>query len=52
MDIEALKENGAINIVAFGDSITHGALNGFNDYETVYWNLLRKSSIQFGILFL
>ncbi len=42
MDIDALKENGAINIVVFGDSITHGALNGFNDYETVYWNLLRK----------
>ena len=40
--IDALKENGAINIVVFGDSITHGALNGFNDYETVYWNLLRK----------
>lgn len=33
---------GAINIVAFGDSITHGALCGFNDYETVYWNVLKK----------
>lgn len=42
MDKNALIANGAINIVAFGDSVTHGALNGFNDYETVYWNLLKK----------
>lgn len=42
MDINGLIENGPINIVVFGDSVTHGALNGFNDYETVYWNLLRK----------
>ena len=37
-----LVENGPINIVVFGDSITHGALNGEYDYDTVYWNLLRK----------
>lgn len=42
MDINGLIENGPINIVVFGDSVTHGALNGFNDYETVYWSLLRK----------
>ncbi len=42
MDIDGLIANGPINIVVFGDSVTHGALNGFNDYETVYWNLLKK----------
>lgn len=42
MDIDGLIENGPINIVAFGDSVTHGALNGNNNYETVYWNLLKQ----------
>ena len=28
MDFPALMENGAITIVAFGDSVTHGALGG------------------------
>ena len=43
MDFEALIENGAINIVAFGDSITHGAFGaGVIDYEAVYHALLRK----------
>ncbi len=42
MDIDGLIKNGPINIVAFGDSVTHGALNGYNDYETVYWNILKK----------
>ncbi len=43
MNREELMENGPITIVAFGDSVTHGALaNNEIDYETVYWNLLRK----------
>lgn len=42
MDREMLEENGPITIVAFGDSITHGALNGSMNYETVYWNLLKQ----------
>lgn len=42
MDMEGLKRNGPITIAAFGDSITHGALLHEIDYETVYWNLLRK----------
>ena len=43
MDRKALVENGPINIVAFGDSITHGALNiGEMDFETVYHNVLKK----------
>ncbi len=43
MDRAALAANGPINIVAFGDSVTHGAFN-FNeyDYENVYWNVLKK----------
>lgn len=43
MDRAALEKDGAITIVAFGDSVTHGALGaGEINYETVYWNLLRK----------
>ncbi len=43
MDREMLEKHGPITIVAFGDSVTHGAL-GFDeiDYETVYWNRLKK----------
>ena len=42
MDRAGLEENGPITIVAFGDSVTHGALLTENNYETVYWNRLRK----------
>ena len=43
MDLDGLKKNGPISIVAFGDSITHGAFGPDEfDYESVYWNLLRK----------
>ena len=43
MDIDGLKENGPINIVIFGDSVSHGAVGaGEIDYETVYHNRLRK----------
>lgn len=43
MEKEDLIRNGPITIVAFGDSITHGAVGfGEIDYDTVYWNLLRK----------
>lgn len=43
-----LVENGPITIVAFGDSVTHGAL-GVNEinYETVYWNLLKQKINKF-----
>ncbi|MBQ2704132.1 MAG: GDSL family lipase [Clostridia bacterium] len=47
MDYEGLKKNGPITIVAFGDSVTHGALAlGEIDYESVYWNLLRKKILE------
>ena len=40
---EELVKHGAINIVVFGDSVTHGAgAKGVIDYESVYWNRLRK----------
>ena len=43
MNYDGLLENGPVTIVAFGDSVTHGALatDEFN-YETVYWNLLKQ----------
>ncbi len=43
MEREELEKEGAINIVVFGDSVTHGALSdGELNYETVYWNRLRN----------
>ena len=43
MDREGLEKEGPITIVAFGDSVTHGAVGaGEMDYETVYWNLLKR----------
>lgn len=43
MDRKGLESEGPITIVAFGDSVTHGALtNGVIDYETAYWNILKK----------
>ena len=43
MDKEGLIKNGPITIVAFGDSVTHGALAGGEiNYETVYWNRLKQ----------
>jgi len=47
LDRSGLEKEGAITIVAFGDSITHGALrSGEINYETVYWNLLRKKILE------
>ena len=43
LDKEGLMKYGPINIVAFGDSITHGMFGaGEIDYEAVYWNRLKK----------
>lgn len=43
MDINGLMKNGPINIVIFGDSVSHGAFDGDEiDYEAVYHNRLRK----------
>lgn len=43
LDYKGLTEHGPINIVAFGDSVTHGAVGPDEiNYDTVYWNRLRK----------
>lgn len=42
MDIYGLKENGPINIVILGDSVSHAAFLMYHDYEAVYWNVLKK----------
>ena len=43
MNREMLEKEGPITIVAFGDSVTHGAVaSGEINYETVYWNRLKK----------
>ncbi len=42
-DYNSLHKYGPINIVVFGDSVTHGMVApGEIDYETVYWERLRK----------
>ena len=45
LDMAGLIEHGPINIVAFGDSVTHGAFHGYFDYESVYHNKLRQKMI-------
>jgi lysophospholipase L1-like esterase len=43
LDREGLSEHGPVTIVAFGDSVTHGAVSeGEINYETVYWNRLKQ----------
>jgi len=43
LDLNGLIEYGPITIVAFGDSVTHGAVGaGEINYETVYHNRLKK----------
>ena len=39
---EELAIYGSINIVIFGDSVSHGCLVNHIDYNSVYWNRLRK----------
>ena len=42
LEREGLEKYGPVTIVAFGDSVTHGALSGEINYDTVYWNRLRQ----------
>ena len=46
--IDELEQYGPITIVALGDSVTHGsvAFSDEMDYETVYWNRLRKKILE------
>lgn len=39
---DGLIENGPINVVILGDSVSHGAQNGNFDYENVYWRRLER----------
>lgn len=49
LDYNGLVEHGPINIVAFGDSVTHGAVGPDEiNYETVYWNILKKKLNSFS----
>ncbi len=46
LDLSGLIEHGPVNLVAFGDSVTHGCVGpGEYDYESVYWNRLRRKLI-------
>lgn len=42
LDQAGLQKHGPINIVIFGDSVSHGGLLNTIDYENVYWNRLKK----------
>lgn len=42
LDRKGLEEHGPINIVIFGDSVSHGGMRDYVDYENVYWNRLKK----------
>lgn len=47
MNYDGLVKNGPINIVVFGDSVTHGSVAGGEyNYETVYWNRLRNKILE------
>lgn len=47
MNISDLYEHGPINVVIFGDSVSHGSVCGYIDYENVYWNVLKKKLNKF-----
>lgn len=42
LDRQGLTEHGPINIVIFGDSISHGGIRDYVDHENVYWNRFKK----------
>lgn len=46
LDHVGLAEHGPINIVIFGDSVSHGAIIDV-DFENVYWNRLRNRLIEY-----
>lgn len=47
LDRDGIVKHGPINIVFFGDSVTHGAINGYYDFENTYPNLLKKKLCEF-----
>lgn len=42
LDKLSLLENGPINIVILGDSVSHAAFADYHDYDAVYWSVLQK----------
>ena len=42
LDKEGLLENGPINIVILGDSVSRASFLDYHNYEDVYWNVLKK----------
>ena len=42
LDREGLLKHGPVNIVIFGDSVSHGAFNDYFDQQSVYWNVLKQ----------
>lgn len=44
---DGLMEHGPVNIVILGDSVSHGAIIEDLDYESVYWNRLKKMLNQY-----
>ena len=42
LSLADLEVHGPVNIVIFGDSVSHGYLVDTVDYENVYWNRLKK----------
>jgi lysophospholipase L1-like esterase len=42
LEQKGLETYGPLNIVIFGDSVSHGMFLNGSDYENVYWNILRK----------
>ena len=42
LDKQGLLEQGPINIVILGDSVSHASFLDYHNYEAVYWNVLKK----------
>ena len=42
LDKLSLLENGPINIVILGDSVSHAAFADYHNYDAVYWSVLQK----------
>lgn len=45
MGTDELIENGPINIVILGDSVSHGSFLDEIDFDSAYWSVLRKKMI-------
>ena len=42
LDREGLLAHGPINIVILGDSVSHASFLDYNNYEAVYWSVLKN----------